>query len=82
MVVLHHGFMAYTVLARRYRPESFESLVGQANVGDTLKNAINLGRVGHSYLFSGPSGVGKTSTARIFAKALNCPNVVDGNRPV
>lgn len=71
--------MAYTVLARRYRPESFDTLVGQANVGDTLKNAIKLGRVGHSYLFTGPRGVGKTSTARIFAKALNCPNVEDGS---
>lgn len=70
--------MAYTVLARRYRPESFESLVGQSNVGDTLKNAIKLGRVGHAYLFTGPRGVGKTSTARIFAKALNCPEAVDG----
>ena len=70
--------MAYTVLARRYRPESFEALVGQANVGDTLKNAIRLGRVGHAYLFTGPRGVGKTSTARIFAKALNCPNSVEG----
>jgi DNA polymerase-3 subunit gamma/tau len=70
--------MAYTVLARRYRPESFDSLVGQANVGDTLKNAIRLDRVGHAYLFTGPRGVGKTSTARIFAKALNCPEAKDG----
>jgi DNA polymerase III subunit gamma/tau len=72
-------FMGYTVLARRYRPESFETLVGQANVGDTLKNAIRLERVGHAYLFTGPRGVGKTSTARIFAKALNCPEAVEGN---
>lgn len=71
--------MAYTVLARRYRPESFDTLVGQANVGDTLKNAIKLERVGHAYLFTGPRGVGKTSTARIFAKALNCPEAVDGS---
>jgi DNA polymerase-3 subunit gamma/tau len=71
--------MAYKVLARRYRPESFDSLVGQANVGDTLKNAIQLDRVGHAYLFTGPRGVGKTSTARIFAKALNCPSADQGN---
>lgn len=70
--------MAYTVLARRYRPESFDTLVGQSNVGDTLRNAIKLDRVGHAYLFTGPRGVGKTSTARIFAKALNCPEAVDG----
>lgn len=70
--------MAYTVLARRYRPESFDDLVGQGSVAETLKNAIRLERVGHAYLFSGPRGVGKTTTARIFAKALNCPNVVDG----
>jgi DNA polymerase III subunit gamma/tau len=71
--------MAYTVLARRYRPESFDSLVGQSSVGDTLKNAIKLDRVGHAYLFTGPRGVGKTSTARIFAKALNCPNSQGGS---
>lgn len=71
--------MSYTVLARRYRPESFDTLVGQSNVGDTLRNAIKLDRVGHAYLFTGPRGVGKTSTARIFAKALNCPEAVDGS---
>jgi DNA polymerase III subunit gamma/tau len=64
--------MAYTVLARRYRPEGFDSLVGQKNVSETLKNAIKMDRIGHAYLFTGPRGVGKTSTARIFAKALNC----------
>ncbi len=64
--------MAYTVLARRYRPEGFDSLVGQKNVSETLKNAIKMDRIGHAYLFTGPRGVGKTSSARIFAKALNC----------
>ena len=64
--------MAYTVLARRYRPEGFDSLVGQKNVSETLKNAIKMSRIGHAYIFTGPRGVGKTSAARIFAKALNC----------
>lgn len=77
MLLIHDVYMAYTVLARRYRPESFESLVGQNNVGETLKNAIRMDRVGHAYLFTGPRGVGKTSSARIFAKALNCPNQKD-----
>ncbi len=63
----------YTVVARRYRPRSFEQLVGQQHVGQALVNAIETGRVGHAYLFTGARGVGKTSTARIFAKALNDP---------
>jgi len=62
----------YTVLARRYRPRGFDEVVGQKHIGDTLKNAMNENRVGHAYLFCGPRGVGKTSMARIFAKALNC----------
>ncbi|MCG3175278.1 MAG: Holliday junction ATP-dependent DNA helicase RuvB [Candidatus Omnitrophica bacterium] len=62
----------YVVLARKYRPQTFDELVGQEAVATTLKNAIQTGRVGHAYLFTGPRGVGKTSTARIFAKALNC----------
>ncbi len=64
--------MAYTVLARRYRSRNFDELVGQEAVATTLKNAINSGRVAHAYLFTGTRGVGKTSTARILAKALNC----------
>ena len=64
----------YVVVARRYRPQSFEQLVGQGQVAQALGNAINTNRVGHAYLFTGARGVGKTSTARIFAKALNCVN--------
>ncbi|HYF01288.1 MAG TPA: DNA polymerase III subunit gamma/tau, partial [Planctomycetota bacterium] len=62
----------YTVLARRYRPTQFEEVVGQEHVWKTLRNAIAEGRVGHAYLFNGPRGVGKTTMARLFAKALNC----------
>jgi DNA polymerase-3 subunit gamma/tau len=61
----------YTVVARRYRPKSFDELVGQENVSQALATAIRTGRIGHAYLFTGARGVGKTSTARIFAKALN-----------
>ncbi len=63
--------MAYTVLARRYRSQDFDSVVGQEAVAKTLKNAIDTDRVAHAYLFCGTRGVGKTSMARIFAKALN-----------
>ncbi|QDU38439.1 DNA polymerase III subunit tau [Maioricimonas rarisocia] len=68
----------YTVLARRFRPQTFDEVVGQQHVGQALRNAIKAGRVAHAYLFTGARGVGKTSTARILAKALNCPNAVDG----
>ncbi len=64
--------MSYLVLARKWRPQCFEDLVGQEHVGRTLSNAISQGRIHHAYLFSGPRGVGKTSAARILAKALNC----------
>ncbi|MCQ2139778.1 MAG: DNA polymerase III subunit gamma/tau [Bacteroidales bacterium] len=62
----------YVVFARKYRPDSFETLVGQDNIAQTLKNSIVRGKLAHAYLFCGPRGVGKTSTARIFAKAINC----------
>lgn len=67
----------YTVLARRFRPQTFSEVVGQDRIAQTLRNAILEGRVAHAYLFTGARGVGKTSMARIFAKALNCPNAVD-----
>lgn len=68
----------YTVLARRFRPQAFDDVVGQEHVAQALRNAIRANRVAHAYLFTGARGVGKTSTARILAKALNCPNVQDG----
>lgn len=63
----------YVVVARRYRPQTFDELVGQEHVAKALSNAISTRRVGHAYLFTGARGVGKTSAARILAKALNCP---------
>ena len=64
--------MAYQVLARKWRPQTFEEVVGQEPITRTLQNALAAGRVAHAFLFSGPRGVGKTSVARILAKALNC----------
>lgn len=66
--------MAYEVTATRKRPQAFEKLVGQEFVVSTIENAIESGRIAHAYLFSGPRGVGKTSSARLLAKALNCKN--------
>ncbi|PLX23590.1 MAG: DNA polymerase III subunit gamma/tau [Ignavibacteria bacterium] len=70
--------MSFLVTARKYRPSTFDEVVAQGHVVDTLLNSIKLERIAHAYLFTGPRGVGKTTTARIFAKALNCPNATGG----
>ncbi|MBR3458580.1 MAG: AAA family ATPase, partial [Selenomonadaceae bacterium] len=64
--------MAYIALYRKWRPKTFSDLAGQEHISRTLSQAILSGKVGHAYLFSGPRGTGKTSTAKILAKALNC----------
>jgi len=69
--------MAYVVTARKWRPQKFVEVVGQEHITTTLKNAIKDGRIAHAYLFAGPRGVGKTTTARILSKALNCLNPID-----
>ena len=71
----------YVVSARKYRPDSFDSLIGQDVIARTLKNSIARGKIAHAYLFCGPRGVGKTSTARIFAKAINCSNPSEDMEP-
>ena len=73
--------MAYQSLYRKYRPQRFSELVGQEHVTTALRNAVRDGRVGHAYLFSGPRGTGKTTTARLLAKALNCTNRADDGDP-
>ena len=71
----------YIVSARKYRPDSFGTLIGQDNIAQTLKNSILRGQLAHAYLFCGPRGVGKTTTARIFAKMINCSNPSDQMEP-
>src|SRR5574342_186520 len=70
--------MSYQALYRKYRSQRFDDMVGQEVVSKTLKNAIVTNQISHAYLFSGPRGTGKTSAAKIFAKAINCPNQVVG----
>ena len=69
--------MSYQVLARKWRPQLFEAVVGQDAITRTLRNALASGRVAHAYLFAGPRGVGKTTTARLLARALLCPERKD-----
>ena len=66
--------MKYQVIARKFRPQVFAEVVGQKPIVQTLQNAIQMERIGHAYLFSGPRGCGKTSCARILARSLNCVN--------
>ena len=71
--------MSYKVLYRKYRPDDFENVVGQEYTVGMLKNAISSSKHAHAYIFTGPRGTGKTSSAKIFAKALNCENPENGN---
>ena len=70
--------MAYQTLYRKYRPNSFELVYGQDTIVRTLKNVVKNNKLSHAYLFTGPRGTGKTSMAKIFAKALTCQNPKDG----
>ena len=70
--------MGYIALYRKYRPNTFDSIIGQENVTKILKNQIKNGKISHAYLFSGTRGTGKTSAAKVFARAINCLNPQDG----
>ena len=71
--------MSYQALYRKWRPDNFEDVKGQDHIVTTLKNQINADRIGHAYLFCGTRGTGKTSVAKIFAKAVNCEHPVNGS---
>ena len=71
--------MSYMALYRKFRPGEFEDVKGQDAIVKTLKNQISAGRIGHAYLFCGTRGTGKTTVAKIFAKAVNCEHPVDGS---
>jgi DNA polymerase-3 subunit gamma/tau len=70
--------MAYKALYRKYRPDNFNGVVGQVAIIKTLQNIVKESKISHAYLFSGPRGTGKTSVAKIFAKAINCLSPIDG----
>ncbi|GHU31208.1 hypothetical protein FACS1894166_02240 [Bacilli bacterium] len=71
--------MSYISLFRKYRPQAFTQVVGQDFITTTLKNSIRQNKVGHAYIFAGPKGIGKTTIARVFAKALNCLTPIEGD---
>ena len=71
----------YTVLARKYRPKNFDEIIGQGTIVSTLTNILKTKKIGNAYLFCGQRGVGKTTTARIFANAINCENISEGGNP-
>ena len=73
--------MSYLVSARKYRPATFDTVIGQSSITTTLRNAIANRQLAHAYLFCGPRGVGKTTCARIFAKTINCMNLGERAEP-